>query len=69
MDSTIGSIGEFFAMGGYGAFVWSAYTIAVVVIGALILASRRALKACEAEVSALEATRPRRRRAGAENDS
>ncbi len=57
----MGSIGEFFAMGGHGGYVWSSYAIAVVVIAALIVASRRALKAREAEVAALEAARPSRR--------
>ena len=68
----MGTIGEFFAMGGHGSFVWSAYAIAVVVIGTLIVTSRRALKAREAEVAALEAARPSRRarrRAGAEDDA
>ena len=51
----MGSIGVFFAMGGHGVYVWSSYAIAVVVIGTLIVASRRALKAREAEVAALEA--------------
>jgi len=72
MGSTVGSIGEFFVMGGYGTFVWSAYAIAVVVIGALFLASRRTLRACEAEISELEATMSTwraRRRAETENDS
>ncbi len=57
----MGSIGVFFAMGGHGVYVWSSYAIAVVVIGTLIVASRRALKAREAEVAALEAARPSRR--------
>jgi heme exporter protein D len=64
----MGGIGEYLAMGGHGGFVWSAYGIAVVVIGALIVTSRRALKAREAEVAVLEAARParrERRRAGA----
>ncbi len=64
----MGSIGEFLAMGGHGAYVWSAYAVAITVIGALIVASRRALKAREAEVAALEAARPPRRRSGADND-
>ncbi len=55
------SFADFVAMGGHGGYVWSAYAIAVAVIGGLILASRRALKACEAEVAALEAARPSRR--------
>ncbi len=57
----MGSIGTFLAMGGHGGYVWSAYGIAVVVIGVLIVTSRRALKAREAEVAALEAARPPRR--------
>ncbi len=57
----MGSIGTFIAMGGHGGYVWSAYGIAVVVIGVLIVTSRRALKAREAEVAALEAARPPRR--------
>ena len=68
----MGSIGEFLAMGGHGGYVWSAYGIAVVVIGALVVASRRALKAREAEVAALETARPprrARRRAGAGDDA
>ena len=68
----MGTIGDFFAMGGHGGFVWSAYAIAIVVIGTLIVTSRRALKAREAEVAALEAARPSRRarrRAGAEDDA
>ncbi len=68
----MGGIGEFLAMGGHGAYVWSAYGIAVVVIGGLIVASRRSLAAREAEVAALEAHRPSRRarrRAGAGDDA
>jgi heme exporter protein D len=68
----MGPIGEFFAMGGYGGFVWSAYAIAVVVIGGLVVVSRRTLKARESEVAALEAARPPRRarhRTGADDDS
>ncbi len=68
----MGSIGEYLLMGGHGGFVWSAYGIAAVVIGALIVTSRRALKAREAEVAALEAARPARRarrRAGADHDA
>jgi len=66
------SIGEFFDMGGHGIYVWSAYAVAVAVIGTLILTGWRALKARETEVAALEAARPARRtrrRAGAEDDA
>ncbi len=68
----MGAIGEFLAMGGHGGYVWSAYAIAVVVIGGLVVASRRALKAREAEAAALEAARPSRRarrRVGAGDDA
>ncbi len=70
----MGSIGEFLAisMTAGGGYVWSAYAIAMVVIGGLVVASRRALKAREAEVAALEAARPSRRarrRAGAGDDA
>jgi heme exporter protein D len=66
------SIGQFFAMGGYGAFVWSAYGIAAIVIGSLIVTSWRALKARESEAAVLEAARPsrrERRRSGEANDA
>ena len=35
-----GSTSNFFAMGGYGAFVWGAYVVATVVIVAEILSLR-----------------------------
>ncbi len=33
---------EFFAMGGYGAYVWSAYGISAIVMAGNVLLSRRA---------------------------
>jgi heme exporter protein D len=54
----------FFAMGGYAGYVWPAYGLAVTVLVALAVTSLRALRAREAEVAALEATRERRRPAG-----
>ena len=68
----MGSIAKFFEMGGHGVYVWSAYAIAIVVIGTQIVTSLRALKAREAEVGALEAARPprrARRRSGADDDA
>ena len=68
----MGSIGEFLAMGGHGGYIWSAYGIAVVVIGGLVITSLRAVKAREAEAAALEAARPsrrRRRRTGSGDDA
>jgi heme exporter protein D len=44
---------EFFAMGGYGAYVWGSYASAAIIIGALVIASwrrlARASRALEAE--------------------
>jgi heme exporter protein D len=51
----------FLSMGGYAAYVWPAYALALIVIGAVALFSVRALRAREAEAKALEAARPRRR--------
>lgn len=52
---------DFFAMGGYAAFVWSAYAVAAIVMAALTVGSLRALKARRTLLDALEATRGRRR--------
>ena len=56
-------MGEFFAMGGHGDFIWPAYIIAAVVMAGLLVASLRALRTRQAELDALEA---RRRGAGSE---
>ena len=55
-------ISEFFAMGGHAGFIWPAWAIAVVVLAGLILQSLQSLRAREAELAALEAARPPRRR-------
>lgn len=49
---------EFLAMGGYGAFVWSAYGLVALALGALAVISRRRLRRLEARLGALP---PRRR--------
>lgn len=38
-----GSVGEFFAMGGYGLYVWGSYavTFAVIALEVVLLAQRR----------------------------
>ena len=36
---------DFFAMGGYGAYVWSAYGISAIVLAGNVLLSRRAERA------------------------
>jgi heme exporter protein D len=51
---------EFFAMGGYAAYVWPAYGVAAVVLIGLWLASIRGLKAREVEIEDAETGRRRR---------
>ena len=51
---------EFFAMGGYAAFIWPAYGLAVVLLAGLWLVSVRALKSREAELEQIEPERNRR---------
>ncbi len=48
---------EFFSMGGYARFVWPAFAVATVVMAALALASRRTLRARQAELEALRRDR------------
>lgn len=51
---------EFFAMGGYATYVWPAYGVAVLILAALWISSVRELRAREAEIEAVETTKPRR---------
>ena len=51
---------DFFAMGGYAAYVWPAYGVAAAVLAGLWIASLRSLRAREAEIDAAEIDRPRR---------
>lgn len=55
------ALSTYFAMGGYGAFVWPAYGLALVLMVAVLVASARAAKAREAELEALQQMRPARR--------
>ena len=45
---------EFFDMSGYGAFIWSAYAIAAIIMIGLVVVTLRNLRANETELSALE---------------
>ncbi len=56
---------EFFAMGGYAAFVWPAYGLAALVLIGLLAVSLKGLREAEATVRALEGVRTPRRRARA----
>ena len=57
------AIAEFFAMGGHGAFVWPAFAVAALVMGALLVVSLRQARANKAALDRLQATRPPRRAA------
>ncbi|MBM3487640.1 MAG: heme exporter protein CcmD [Alphaproteobacteria bacterium] len=62
------ALGQFLAMGGYGAYVWPAYAIALVVLAGILIASVRTLNTRRRAVAALEAALPRRRRQGGSAD-
>lgn len=48
---------EYFAMGGYAGFVWSAYGLTALVVGGLIVWCIRGQAQAKARVAALEAGR------------
>ncbi|HYG86315.1 MAG TPA: heme exporter protein CcmD [Azospirillum sp.] len=53
---------EFFAMGGYAAYVWPAYAVTALVLVGLLVTTLRGLRSHEATLKALEGSRPPRRR-------
>ena len=55
-------IGNFLAMGGYGAFVWPAYGLTAAIMVGFAVASWRELRAQERTLRQLEAAAPSRRR-------
>lgn len=55
---------DFLAMGGYGAFVWSAYGLVALAMVALAVSSLRRLRRLEARLAALPARRRARPAAG-----
>ena len=44
----------FFAMGGYGAYIWPAYGVTVLLLGAAIVMTWRAYAKAKAQLAALE---------------
>ena len=54
-------LGAFLAMGGYGAYVWSAYVITGLVLGLLVAASLRARRSIRTSLDEAEQASPRRR--------
>lgn len=63
------SISEFFSMGGYAGFIWSAYGAAALILIGLVLMSVKELRARQAEVARLEAASPRRRSRDGNSDA
>ncbi len=55
------SLGEFFAMGGYAAYVWPSFGLAVAILAGLGLNSRARLRAATFELKAAEAASGRSR--------
>jgi heme exporter protein D len=56
---------QFFAMGGYAAYVWPAYALAVTILAGMLIATLRTLSArrrVERELAALVGRDRRRRR-------
>ena len=50
---------DFFAMGGYAAYVWPAYGLAAIILLGLLAVNLRRLRRAEADLAAL-GQRPRR---------
>ena len=55
------SWGEFFAMGGYAAFIWPAYAVAAILLFGLLGLSLKSMREREALVESLRSHRSRRR--------
>ncbi len=51
---------DYFAMGGYAAYVWPAYAVTVVMLVGTLVATLAGLRRREEMVKALEAARPSR---------
>jgi heme exporter protein D len=49
---------EFFAMGGYAAYVWPAYALAVIVLGGFSINAVTRYRAAARELDVLQARRP-----------
>ena len=56
-----GSVQHFLAMGGYAAYVWPAYGLAVVVIGGFLISSLGAYRRAQRELAKLQGEEGARR--------
>ena len=52
---------EYFAMGGYAAFIWPSYGLTALALVGILWSSLAALRAAERRAAAFEAANPRRR--------
>ena len=52
---------QYFAMGGYAAYIWPAYALTLAALIGVLWTSLAALRAAERRAAALDAANPRRR--------
>ena len=60
---------EFFAMGGYGGFIWPAYGVAAILMAGVLILSWKDMRRREAQVELLRAGRRKDRKAVPETPS
>ena len=60
MLAAMDRIANFFAMGGYAAYVWPAFAVAAIVMAALVVSTLTTLHRRERELADIEETRSRR---------
>jgi heme exporter protein D len=53
-------MGDYFAMGGYAAFVWPAFALSFGVLAVLLISSLKGLRESERALGAAEANRARK---------
>jgi heme exporter protein D len=58
-------IETFFAMGGYGVYVWPAYALTAAIMVAFLISTLRSLRSRQRSLKHLEANAPQRQRRGA----
>jgi heme exporter protein D len=63
------AIQEFFAMGGYAAFVWPAFAVTAIFMIGLVIVSRRNLRADQRTLEALREASGRGRRGASAPDA
>jgi heme exporter protein D len=59
-SARMSTLSDYLHMGGYAFYVWGAYGLAAIILVGLLLVSWRGLRVREAEITRLQAGRPRR---------